>query len=141
MTVLVSLAGFSGVLLSGVLFAAFGRSLLDRARLSIENRAERLLASIALGVASLDILISLGELALNVRAGVAAAMAFAAALGLFSISAVFRDSREVIRKIANLNGFERWLAASLSLVLFFEGLAAMAPLTGSDALHYHFPVP
>jgi hypothetical protein len=141
MIFLISLAGFSSVLLSGFLFAAFGRFLLDRARLTIENRAERLLASTALGVAALDILVSLGELAPNVRAGVTSAMAFAAALGLFAISAVFRDTRAIIRKIATLRGLERWLALSLGVILFLEGFAAMAPLTGSDALHYHFPVP
>jgi hypothetical protein len=141
MMLLASLAGLCYVLLSGFLFAGLGRFLLDQARLSIENRVERLLASIALGVVSLELLVSLGELAPNARAGVLSALALAAALGLLSLSAVSRDTREIIREIANLTGLERWLALGLGGVLLLEGFAAMAPLTGSDALHYHFPVP
>ena len=141
MTLLASFLGLCGVLFSGFLFAGLGRFLLDRVRLSIENRVERCLASIAVGVVSLELLVSLGELAPNVRAGVLSALALAAALGLLSISAVSRDTREIIRRIANLTGLERWLALSLGAILFLEGFAAMAPLTGSDALHYHFPVP
>jgi hypothetical protein len=141
MTLPASFLGLCGVLLSGFLFAGLGRFLLDRARLPIENGVERWLASIALGVVSLELLVSLGELAPNVRAGVLFALALAAALALLSILAVLRDTREIIRKIANLTGLERWLALSLGGILFLEGFAAMAPLTGSDALHYHFPVP
>jgi hypothetical protein len=42
-----------------------------------------------------------------------------------------------------LNGsrFEKALIALTALILVIEGLAAMAPLTGSDALHYHFTAP
>jgi len=141
MTLPASFLGLCGVLLSGFLFAGLGRFLLDRARLPIENSVERWLASIALGVVSVELLVSLGELAPNVRAGVLFALALAAALALLSILAVLRDTREIIRKIANLKGLERWLALSLGGILFLEAFAAMAPLTGSDALHYHFPVP
>jgi hypothetical protein len=135
-----SFLGLCGVLLSGFLFAGLGRFLLDRARLPIENVVERWLASIGLGVVYLELLVSLGELAPSVRAGVLFALALAAALALLSIVAVLRDTREIIRKVAQLKGLERWLALSLGGILFLEGLAAMAPLTGSDALHYHFPV-
>ena len=89
----------------------------------------------------LELLVSLGEIAPNVRAGVLCALALAAALGLLSIPAVLVDTREIIRDIAKLTGLERWLALGLGGVLLLEGFGAMAPLTGSDAMHYHFSVP
>jgi hypothetical protein len=49
-------------------------------------------------------------------------------LSLLSISAISRDTREIIREIARLTGLERWLARGLGGVLLLEGLAAMAPL-------------
>ena len=52
---LVSLAGLCYVLLSAFLFVGLGRFLLDRARLSIENRVERGLVSIAVGVVFLGV--------------------------------------------------------------------------------------
>ena len=52
-----------------------------------------------------------------------------------------RDSATILRDLWRLAGVERWLAFCLGSVLFLEVFAAMAPLTGSDALHYHFSVP
>ena len=141
MTLLASLAALCGVLFSGFLFAGLGRFLLVRARLSIENRVERCLASIAVGIVFFELLVSLGELAPHVRAGVLSALTLAVLLGLLSISAVSRDAREIVRQITSLTGLERWLALGLGGILLLQGFAAMAPLSGSDALHYHFAVP
>ena len=141
MTLIASILGLCSVLFSALLFAGLGRFFLDRARYSIENCEERWLVSIALGVVSFELFVSLGELAPNVRAGVLSALALAIALGLLPISVVSRDTFEILRKIAKLRGLERWLALGVVAVLVLEGFAAMAPLTGSDALHYHFSVP
>ena len=113
MTLLASLAALCGVLFSAFLFAGSGRFLLDRARLSIENRVERCLASIAVGIVFFELLISLGELTPHVRAGVLSALTLAVFLGLPSIPAVSRDAREIVRKITRLNRLERWLALGL----------------------------
>jgi hypothetical protein len=138
MTLLASLAGLCGVVLSALVFAGFGQFLLTRARLSLESRAERLLVSLAVGVVALELLVSLGELAKNSRVGVLAALGVVGILGLFGLPAVVRNSLAILRELLRLAGIERWLALSLGGVLFLEGFAAMAPLTGSDALHYHF---
>jgi len=141
MTLFATLAGLSAVLVSAFLFAALGRFLLDKARFPIENRVDRWLASIAIGVVSFELLVSLGELVPDVRAGVLCAGVIAGALAFFSISPLLRDTREIIRRIMDFTALERWLALALGSVLFLEGFAAMAPLTGSDALHYHFVAP
>jgi len=44
-------------------------------------------------------------------------------------------------KYGCLPRLDKFLAGALGCILFIEGLAAMAPLTGSDALHYHFTLP
>ena len=141
MTLIASLAGICGVLLSALLFAGFGQFLLARARFSLESRAERLLVSLAVGVVALELLVSLGELAKNTRWGALAALGVVGIFGLPALPAVIRDSAAILRDLSRLAGIERWLAFALGGVLFLEGFAAMAPLTGSDALHYHFSTP
>jgi len=42
------------------------------------------------------------------------------------------------RKLRALGGIERPLAALFLLVLVLQGFASLAPVNGSDALHYHF---
>ena len=112
MTLLASLAALCGVLFSGFLFAGLGRFLLVRARLSIENRVERCLASIA-GIQDVffELLVSLGELAPHVRAGVLSALTLAVLLGLLSISAVSRDAGKSFDKLQVSRGWRdgwRW---------------------------------
>src|SRR5882757_2025905 len=56
---------------------------------------------------------------------------FSAATGTILLQQLFLELLELGRT-------ERLLAALFVLVLTLQGLASLAPLTGSDALHYHF---
>jgi hypothetical protein len=77
----------------------------------------------------LELAITFGEFVPNVRYGAIAAAA---------ASQVVRDLRSGWQDFLRLQKLEQWLAAALLAVLTLEGLAALAPITGSDALHYHF---
>ena len=51
---------------------------------------------------------------------------------------MFALLQQLFLKLLALGRTERLLAALFVLVLTLQGLASLAPLTGSDALHYHF---
>jgi hypothetical protein len=63
-----------------------------------------------------------------------AAILSAGALGFFGVWQVVAG---LFRRIRGGSRQEHLLAATC-LIALFAGIAAMAPLTGSDALHYHF---
>lgn len=138
---LASLAGLCGVAGSAILFAGLGALLLRCAKLRVPSRIEHLLYSLAVGVLAFELLVSLGELWPNTRLGVCAAVVVAAAASLPLLPEVLADLKALLAGVAPLPTLERWLAAAVGAVIFLEGLASMAPLTGSDALHYHFTAP
>src|SRR6266567_4408356 len=123
------------------LMAAFGQRVLRRARVDLENNGERILVSIAVGVivfeAALAILLPLGYLKPSLLVVVLAI----AVAGISEYRPILRGTATLLRSSLAGSRGERLLLAILALVLLFEGLAAMAPLTGSDALHYHFVSP
>ncbi len=142
MALIVSLAV---LLCTGVfcfLMAAFGQRVLRRARVDLENNGERILVSIAVGViafeAAVAILLPLGYL----KPSLLVVLLAIAVAGISEYRPILRNTAALLRSslMARSRG-ERFLLAIVALVLLFEGLAAMAPLTGSDALHYHFASP
>lgn len=141
MALLASLAGLCVVALSAVVFAGLGRLLLDRAHLICSSRLESLLFSLAVGVLASELVVSAGELWPHTRTGVRLSVALVAVIGMWGVPAILRDLVDLAGAFANLLPIERWLTAAIGGVLFLEGFASMAPLTGSDALHYHFTVP
>lgn len=138
MTVLVSLTALAAVLASAILFAGIGSLFLGQNGLFPRDEAGHFLCSLGLGVICLDLLVSVGELLAQPRWGVCAALAVASVLGLIRIRVVGRAMAEMFRAFARLPRTERGLGIALASVLSLEGFAAVAPLTGSDALHYHF---
>jgi Protein of unknown function (DUF1420) len=138
MTLYGSLLALLALLVSALLLAGAGKCALDLLRISFDSALESLLFSLALGAVCLELAVSAGEIFPSVRYGVIAAAAITAALGLAAAPAVFRDLGNIWRTFQSLSGLQRFLASSLLFVLALEGLAALAPVTGSDALHYHF---
>src|SRR5215472_6274656 len=135
-----SLAFISSFLLSLLLVGA-GKRLIRALHIVVDNAFEELLYSFALGVLTLEIAVSLGELLPNVRFGVVLAVCVVLALGLLAIGEVFRGIKAVCIRFRLLPREQVALGLALLGVVALEGLAAMAPLTGSDAMRYHFTVP
>lgn len=138
MTLVASLAGLFGVAASAIVLAGVGCFFLHAVGFSPPARPERFLFALALGSIFFTLLVSTGELWPDTRFGVTAAVVLAAVLGTIRAGSVLRTLRQMYRRLRELPQAERWMAAALAAVLLWEGLAAMAPLTGSDALHYHF---
>jgi hypothetical protein len=130
----------AALVVSTVLLSGAGAILLRFLKARETNAFETVLFSTALGAILLELAISLGELAPNIRTGVRIAIAIIALFGLAGIRTVFAASRELWQRVLRLNAKEKTLAAALFVVLALQGFASLAPLTGSDALHYHFTV-
>jgi len=125
----------AALLLSALLLTGAGAVLL---RIFAASAFDSLLFSAATGAVVLELAVTAGELAPNIRTGVRIAVAITAFFGLAGLPAAFTWLRQVFQKLLALGATERWLAAILFLVLALQGIASIAPLTGSDALHYHF---
>ena len=138
MTLLSSLAAAVILILSGFLLAGAGKGALALLRISFDGALDSLLFSLTLGAIALELVVSLGELVPNVRYGVLVATAAIALLGVAATASVLRDLRVLWQNFLGLKKFEHALAVALFVVLALEGLASLAPITGSDALHYHF---
>jgi hypothetical protein len=140
-----ALAASAGALLAALLFAfvaaALGHRLLRRCSVELPTSTEHLLCSTAVGVICIEILLFLSQLSSNVRAGVVVVIAAVVLLASNDFVAVSRRVLQVLSPILNASRLERALATLTGSVLLVQGFAAMAPLTGSDALHYHFTAP
>jgi hypothetical protein len=121
-----------------LLFAGAGATLLRLLKILDCSALDRFLYSLTAGIILLELAVSAGEFAPRVRTGVLAAVAVIAVLGIAGLPMVFTDLRHLTKRFFALPGISRFLAAVLLFVLLLQGMATFAPLTGSDAMHYHF---
>jgi hypothetical protein len=140
-----ALAASTATLLAVVLFAfvaaALGHRLFRLCSLEIPDSAEHLLCCEAAGVICIEIFLFLSQMSVHIRAGVFVVLAGAVLFASNQFAAVSRRFFQVLRSILNGSMLDKALASLAGLVLLVEGLSAMAPLTGSDALNYHFTAP
>ena len=138
MTLLASIAAMIAVAASASLFAGIGALVLRACKVQIDSKLERMLFALGAGVIVFALLVTLGEVSGNTKTGVRIAVAVAAVLGLLGAGHVARVCRAAHRAFLELPRAERSVAYAIAAVLALEGFAAVAPLIGSDALHYHF---
>jgi len=141
MALAVSLAMLIAAGCFAIVAAAAGHRLLRILRFELSSDASQLLCSVAVGVIGFQILVFFSQPSGHIRWVVIAILVLAATLGVGEYPDVSRRIGRLVQRIRGGSKFERVLVAFVSLVLWIEGLAAMAPLTGSDALHYHFTAP
>jgi 4-amino-4-deoxy-L-arabinose transferase-like glycosyltransferase len=141
MALAVSLAALLAVMLFTFVATALGHRLLRLFPFEIAFLPEHLLCSAALGVICTEVCLFLSLLSGNVRIGVVVVVVMILLLTFSEFKVVSLKLTQVVRSILNGSRLDKTLASLAGLVLLIEGLAAMAPLTGSDALHYHFTSP
>jgi len=141
MALITSFAVLLATALFALVSAAFGHRLLRLLGIEFSAAAEQLLFSIALGVICIEILLFPVQLLNHIRAGVAGALLLAVAVGSREFAAILKKLGHCRSRAFNGSRTQRNLLILLTLVVALEGFAAMAPLTGSDALHYHFTAP
>lgn len=141
MALIASLATLCGVTALAFVCAGSGQRLLRAARLVTESRAVQLVWATAVGFLVFEAALALAEFLVSVRISVTLLLAAIAVFGFSEWRATFQRISEIVDRVAHSSRSELFLACIAGCVLLLEGLAAMAPLTGSDALHYHFSAP
>jgi hypothetical protein len=128
----------AALIISGLLLAGAGAVAFRLLQVTGTHAAETFLFSLAIGMIALELAVTLGELAPNQHDGIRIGTVVIAVIGLAGIRSILATLRQIANKFLALTGVEKLLAAALLPVLALQGLASFAPLTGSDALHYHF---
>jgi hypothetical protein len=125
----------------GIACAGLGHQILRAARLEFDDDLERLLCSAALGVVTYEAALALAEFSGRLRAAVSLLVTVVVLLGAFEFPLIWSAVTRIIGRVLAGSRKEHFLGALVIAVLTFEAVAAMAPLTGSDALRYHFTAP
>jgi hypothetical protein len=141
MALAASMAALLAVALFAFIATALGHRLLRLCSLELPDSAEHLLCSTALGVISAEVGLFLSQLSGHLRTGFLVVLAVAVVVGASEFVAVARRFFQALTSAVNGSRRDKTLTALTGIVLLVQGLAAMAPLTGSDALHYHFAAP
>src|SRR5579863_7693288 len=140
-----ALAASLAVLLAVVLFAvtatALGHRLLRLCLIEFTSDVEHLLCSAAFGVIGIEILLFPVQFLSRIRLGVGIVLGIVLLLGVSEFASVLTKVSRLVREAWGSSSFEKLLIAFTGFILLIEGLAAMGPVTGSDALHYHFTAP
>src|SRR5690242_5732287 len=131
---LVELLGFC------LAFAALGSVLLRLAGLEMESDAEHFLSAVALGVVTSEILLFLVQITQRVRTGCFGVVALLCGLLILEWKRVWKRLGPALRQMAPQSRLDRILITLAVVVVLVEFVSALAPLTGSDALQYHFAV-
>jgi len=129
------------VMLFALLVTAAGSRLLRVLALEWTPVSEHLLCAAALGFIAIEVLLFFAQMTNHIRLSVVAVLALAVGAGARDIAPVAKTAFRTVIAAVGGSPWEKGLGALTALVLFAEGLAAMAPVTGSDALHYHFAAP
>jgi hypothetical protein len=133
------------ILAATVLFAFIATALGHRAlrlfNVDFDSRAEHLLTSSALGVILIETGLFFVQFLSHIKIGAIAVISLATLVGIGDMGEILKSVVDLVRRTLRGSKGEAVLCALVALTLFLQGLAAMAPVTGSDALHYHFTTP
>ena len=141
MALIATLAALGAAGLFCLLIILAGHRFIRWCALDFGNDTEHLLYCAALGVVLFETAVFFLEAAGALRAGIPLLLVALAAAGIWELPQVYRRLTLLARKILSGTRGQQLLFAAILAVLLFEGIAAMAPLTGSDAMHYHFAAP
>ncbi len=119
-------------------FACLGYRILRLLKFRFERPAEHLLVAIALGVLGTELLLFLVQLSQQIRAGSLVILVLLCIPLVSESRAVLLELRGLLHRHYSLGRWGKYLVCLLGVVLASEFLASMAPLSGSDAMQYHF---
>jgi hypothetical protein len=144
MALLTTLGWLTAVLLFALISVAFGARLLKWIGANISCVLERALFSAGVSFAILQLavffLLAEGWLRRGTLGILFVVMTVSAGAEWKIIPELCRTARQFLIH-AKQSRFRLSLVLAITGVLMIEALMAMAPLTGSDALHYHFTIP
>jgi hypothetical protein len=130
--VFIALSGFCLAL------ASLGSLILRYARLEMDTDEKHLLVSVAIGLVVTEIVLFAVEATQHVRQGCYVVLIFLCVVSFLECKSVLKTAFKLIKRMAPRSKPCRYSLLLLSVIVVVEFLTAVAPLTGSDALHYHF---
>jgi len=141
MTLLSSLGALCAVAVYWFEAVSAGATILRCLRTRLDDELEYVLAATGVGTTLFLVLLALVQSRSAIRLWVAAALAIVGLSGVVGGRQVWSTLKQLARRARSASGSEKLLYGFIGVVAGFEALCAVAPLTGSDALHYHFAVP
>jgi hypothetical protein len=136
-----TLGALAGVGVFSLIMAGVGSRLFRWAKVGIDDSAEYLLCAIATGVILFELVCFFLATAAVLRPGLWFLLCACGLIAFLELAALRERTRELWVRARGQSGAAKTVCGLFLLTLAFEGLTAMAPLTGSDAMHYHFAVP
>ena len=101
---------------------------------------EQVVVAIAVGLITIEILLFFIQITQHIREGCLAIVALLCALMIREWKSVRGKMGGALREMVPATPLGKFLLILVAAVVSVEFLASQAPLTGSDALHYHFTV-
>jgi hypothetical protein len=130
-----ALLGLSLFLLAQI---CLGSWILHRLHLEIESFPEYFLISVCSGTILTEVAISLVEWTQHIRAGCWLVMLLSCLPVGVELRNFLRTAKKFLQDSLPYSLAERFVLWAIGAALLIELMASLAPLTGSDALNYHF---
>ena len=131
---------FVGLLVICLGFASLGNVLLRFLQLEMDRDADHLLCAIAVGLVTSEVLLFLVQVIQHVRSGCLGIVALLCGFLIVEWKTLWKRLRCALAGLAPESSLDRVLLAFVVCMALVEFVSALAPLTGSDALVYHFAV-
>lgn len=121
-------------------FTSLGNALLRLLEIEMDRDAEHLLCATAAGLVTSEALLFLVQITQRVRSGCLGLVAVLCGLLVLEWNKVWERLRRVLLEMARQSSLGKTFLAFVACILLVEFAMSLAPLTGSDALVYHFAV-
>ena len=118
--------------------ASLGDLILRLLHLEMDTDAAHLLICIAAGVISVEMLLFGVEITQQIRKGCWVVVGLLCILLLAEYRSISTRCSRILKAVFLSSRANHFLLLIIGIVLGIEFLTSLAPLTGSDALHYHF---
>ena len=118
--------------------ASLGNLILRTLHLEMDTDAEHLLICTALGVISIEMLLFSVEVSQQIRTGCLVIVGLLCIIFLAELRLIASRCSRILKAALSGSRADHLLLLIIGSVFGIEFLTSLAPLTGSDALHYHF---
>ena len=115
-----------------------GSWILRKLRVEFESLPEHFLVSVCSGVILTEIAVALVQWTQHIRAGIFLVLLMSCLPAGVELPNLWRRAKRFVQGCLPFSPAERFVVWAIGVALSLEFLASLAPLTGSDALHYHF---
>ena len=115
-----------------------GSWVLRRLQLEFKNFPEHFLISVTSGIIVTEISVFLLQWTQHIRTGCFVVLLLLCLPAVFELPDLWQRMKSCLRETSSFSRLERFLLLLICGILLLDLVASFAPLTGSDALHYHF---